>query len=177
MAGWTASNISSAGMLCIVNGNAATSDTSTPGPFYGASSTQSFSGDTVNVALFNNGVTTATASTDTLAHNAYLGAGGQWTSGNELATTGGYTIAGVAVTPKAETQQAGGPFNVAKFTSSGTPNWTSATFSAYGCLVYDNTVTNKYVYCWNYFGGIQTVTSGTFTINWNASGIFTITCT
>lgn len=171
---WTASNISTAGMHCIVNGNAATS--AGDGPFYAASSTQSFSGDTVNVALYNNSVVTATASTDTLAHNAYLGSGGQWVSGNELTTSNGYTVGGVAVTPKTETFSS----NVATFTSSGTPQWTSSSsgFTAYGCLVYDNTITNKYVYCWNYFGGAQSASGGgTFTINWNASGIFAITCT
>lgn len=168
---WTASNISTAAVLSMVNGNANTSGAQVP--FFTASGTTSFDGDTVNVALYNNSVTTATASTDTLAHNAYLASGGQWTSSNELATAGGYTVAGVAVTPKAETFSS----NVVTFTSSGTPNWTSASFSAYGCLVYDTTIASKWVYCWNYFGGVQTVTSGTFTINWNASGIFTITCT
>lgn len=170
MAGWTASNISTAGLHCIMNGNAATS--AGDGPFYAASSTQSFSGDTVNAALYNNSVTTATASTDTLAHNAYLATGGQWVTANEITGTG-YTAGGVAVTPKAETFSS----NVATFTSSGTPQWTTASFTAFGALVYDNTITNKYAYCWNYFGGSQTVTSGTFTINWNASGIFAITCT
>lgn len=169
---WTASNISTAAILSMVNGNANTSGAQVT--FYTASGTTSFHGDTVNCALYNNSVTTATASTDTLAHNVYLAAGGQWVAANELATSGGYTIGGVAVTPKTETIST----NVATFTSSGTPQWTSATFSAYGALVYDNTIAAaKYVYCWNYFGGIQTVTSGTFTINWNASGIFTITCT
>jgi len=41
----------------------------------------------------------------------------------------------------------------------------------------DNTIASKWVYCWNWFGGVQTVTAGTFTINWNASGIFAVTCT
>lgn len=169
---WTASNISTAAMLSMLNGNANTSGAQVP--FYTASGTTSFHGDTVNVALYNNSVTSATASTDTLAHNVYLAAGGQWVAANELATAGGYTVGGVAVTPKTETFSS----NVATFTSSGTPNWTSASFSAYGCLVYDNTIAAaKYAYCWNYFGGIQTVTSGTFTINWNASGIFAVTCT
>ena len=168
---WTASNISTAAILSMVNGNANTSGSQVP--FYPASDTKSWDGDTVNCALYNNSVTTATASTDTLAHNVYLASGGQWVTANELATSGGYTAAGVAVTPKAETFTT----NVVTFTSSGTPQWTSASFSAYGCLVYDNTIATKYVYCWNYFGGVQTVTSGTFTINWNASGIFTITCT
>jgi hypothetical protein len=171
---WTASNISTAAMHCIVNGNAATS--AGDGPFYAASSTQSYSGDTVNVALYNNSVTTATASTDTLAHNAYLAASGQWVAANELATSGGYTIGGIAVASKTQTFAT----NVATFTSSAAPLWTSsgAGFTAYGALVYDNTITNKYVYCWNYFGGAQSASGGgTFTINWNASGIFAITCT
>ncbi len=29
--------------------------------------------------------------------------------------------------------------------------------------------------CYNYFGGAQSVTAGTFTIVWNANGIFRIT--
>lgn len=169
---WVSSNISTAGLLCIMNGNAATSGG--PGPFYAASSTQSFSGDTVNAALYNNSVDTSStgAVQDTLAHNAYLAAGGNWVTANEVTGTG-YTAGGVAVSSKTETFST----NVAKFTSTATPQWTTASFTAYGALVYDNTITNKYAYCWNYFGGSQTVTSGTFTVNWNASGIFAITCT
>jgi hypothetical protein len=48
----------------------------------------------------------------------------------------------------------------------------SATF---GCLVYDNTITAgtvaKQGVSFHYFGGSQSVTAGTFTIIWNASGI------
>jgi hypothetical protein len=96
--------------------------------------------------------------------------------GYEVTATG-YTAGGVAVTPKAETFSG----NVVTFTSSGTPSWTitSGGITAYGCLVYDNTIAAaKYAYCWNYFGGAATIpAAGTFTINWNASGIFAITCT
>lgn len=166
---WTSSDISAAGLNCILNGNAATSEGF--GPFYG--STQSFSANTVNVALYGTTPTTATALTDTLAHNAYNGSGGQWVLANELASSGGYTQGGIAVTSKTETSAGTA---IAKYTSTATPQWTSASFTTYGCLVYDNTVTNKYAYCWNYFGGAQTVTAGTFTINWNTSGIFAITC-
>jgi hypothetical protein len=169
---WTASNISTAAILSMVNGNASTSGGQVV--FYGT--TNSFSGDTVNVALYNNSVTTATASTDTLAHNAYLAASGQWVTANEITGTG-YTAGGVSVAgagAKTETFSS----NVVKFTSTGTPQWTSASFTAFGGLVYDVTLANKYAYCWNYFGGSQTVTSGTFTINWDpTNGIFNITCT
>jgi len=167
---WTASNLSGQGVLTIMNGMAATSGGN--GPFYTASGTQSFHGDTVNAALYNNSVTTSTARDDTLAHNAYLAALGQWVTANEITGTG-YTAGGVAITPKAETYGTG----VATFTSSGSPSWTTATITAYGVLVYDATITAKYAYCWNYFGGVQTVTAGTFSVAWNASGIFTITVT
>lgn len=168
------SNISTAAMLSIVNGNANTSGAQVP--FYTASGTTSFHGDTVNVALYNGSPTSATASSDTLAHNVYLAAGGQWVTANEVTATG-YSAGGVAVTPKAETFSG----NVVTFTSSGTPSWTitSGGITSYGGLVYDNTIAAaKYVYCWNYFGGAATIpAAGTFTINWNASGIFAITCT
>ena len=65
--------------------------------------------------------------------------------------------------------------NVVTFTSSGSPQWTTASFTAYGGLIYDTTTTNQAI-SWNYFGGAQTVTSGTFSITWNASGILTLTC-
>jgi hypothetical protein len=165
------SDISPAGLCAIVNGNAASSGPG--GPFYGASTTQSFSGDSVKVALYNGSPTSATAQAATLAQNAYNGSGGQWVTANEVSSTN-YTAGGVVVTPKTETLVS---TTVVTFTSSGTPTWTTVSFTSYGCLVYDNTVTGAYAFCWNYFGGAQTVTAGTFSITWNASGIFAITCT
>ena len=49
--------------------------------------------------------------------------------------------------------------------------------NAYGILVYDFTITSPQSQglCFNYFGGTQSVTLGTFTIVWNGSGIATIT--
>lgn len=157
----------------MANGNANTSGGQVP--FYTASGTTSFHGDTVQAALYNNTVNTVTAVSDTLAHNAYLAASGQWVTGNEVTATG-YTAGGVAVTPKTETFTVAQP-SVITFTSSGTPNWTitSGGITAYGTLVYDNTIASKWAYCWNYFGGAATIpAAGTFTINWNASGIFAI---
>jgi hypothetical protein len=49
--------------------------------------------------------------------------------------------------------------------------------SVYGCLVYDNSLTAKSAFCWNYFGGTQSVTSGTFTVVWSGSGIMQFTIT
>ena len=50
--------------------------------------------------------------------------------------------------------------------------------NAYGTLVYDDTVTTPVAdqgICYNYFGGANSVTNGTFTVVWNASGIFALT--
>lgn len=164
--GWSASNLSGAGILAILNGNGATSGS--VGPFYGASSTQNFHSDTVNAALY--GTTPTPNKDDTLAHNAYNGAGGQWVTANESTGTN-YTPGGSALASKTETEATGTvTFDAADL------SWATVTLSGvFGCLVYDNTVTNKYAFCWNYFGGSQAVTAGTFTVQWNASGIFTIT--
>jgi len=52
--------------------------------------------------------------------------------------------------------------------------WGSASFSAYHAVIYDTTVTGSPLIASVDFGGVQTVTSGTFTIQWNAVGILTL---
>jgi len=50
--------------------------------------------------------------------------------------------------------------------------------ATFGCLIYSDTLATPVVdqgVCFNYFGGTQSVTLGTFTIVWNTAGIFTIT--
>ena len=57
-------------------------------------------------------------------------------------------------------------------------NDTTTLAATFGCLVYDHTLTTPVVdqgISYNYFGGSQSVTSGRFTIVWNASGIFALT--
>jgi hypothetical protein len=55
----------------------------------------------------------------------------------------------------------------------------TATLAAvFGCLVYDDTLTTPVAdqgVCFNYFGGTQSVTSGTFTVVWNVLGLWRIT--
>ena len=128
-----------------------------------------YSTDAYKVALYgNSGTPDNTVTTAVLTE--YNGAASQWVTGNEASGTG-YTAGGVAVSSPSWTQAT----NVVTFTSAGTPQWTTASFTAYGGLVYDTTNANQGL-CYNYFGGAQTVTAGTFTINWNASGIATFTC-
>lgn len=125
--------------------------------------------DSYKVALYSSNSMTPDATVTTAVLTEYNGTASQWVTGNEVSGTG-YTAGGVAVTPISLSQTT----NVITFTSSGTPSWTTATFTAYGCLVYDTTVSNEGL-SFNYFGGAQTVTAGTFTIAWNASGIATWT--
>lgn len=53
---------------------------------------------------------------------------------------------------------------------------TGGPFTAYGGLLYDNSITAAGNFgaaqgvCYNYFGGIQTVTGGTFTVLWATAG-------
>jgi hypothetical protein len=125
--------------------------------------------DTFKAALYDNDITPdQTAATANTLYNA-----GQWTAaGNEVADgtewdAGGEPLTGVTFAPTA---------NVLKFDATDTPSGgTSATLAnVFGCLVYDDTVLDQGV-CYNYFGGTNSVTDGTFTIIWNAAGIFTLT--
>lgn len=87
---------------------------------------------------------------------------------NELATAGGYTQKTKALANGAVTQAA-----TTKFDADDTA-WTSATFSAYHAVLYDDTVGTDDLILSIDFGGVQTVTGGTFTIQWDAAGIITL---
>ena len=155
---WSTSNLSAAGVDQLCNGT-----------FYGANGGTSYAADSILVALYNNTVTPN--KNDTLANNTY--AAGTW-AGNEISQAVQWPAGGVALTSKTHTFGAGTSQVGAANTASGS----AATLSGvYGCLVYDNTLTAKYAYCWNYFGGTQSVTSGTFTVVWAAAGIFQFTIT
>ena len=112
-------------------------------------------GDTINVSLYNN--SHSFTATDTV-----------YTTTNELATTGGYTQGGVALASKAVTEAATTKWDAADST------WTSATFTAYHAVIWDDTVGTDDLICSIDFGGAQTVTAGTFTIQWHADGVITL---
>jgi hypothetical protein len=155
--GWSTSNLSGAAVDALMSAGTA---------FYAGGT--SWTADAQKAALYN---TTPTPNkNDTLANNTYLV--GQWVTGNEITGTG-YTAGGVALSTLGHAFGSG----TAQFTAAN-PAWTSATLAAvFGCLVYDSTTTTKYAYCWNYFGGSQSVTAGTFTIVWSGSGILQFTIT
>lgn len=124
--------------------------------------------DTFKAALYNNSITPD--QTVALADTAYNA--GQWATANEVYDGANWDQGGEPLTGITS----GFSSNVFTFDATDTPQGGATTTLAnvYGCLVYDDTVSD-YGVSFHYFGGAQSVTSGTFTIVWNASGIFTIT--
>jgi hypothetical protein len=129
--------------------------------------------DTISVALFNNSVTpdkdAAVAST---GFNT-----GTWTTSNEVTDATNWVSGGRALASKTFSTPSTG---VAMFDAADLAGGGNVTLSnAYGCLVYNNTISGGTVVdqgvCYNYFGGAQSVTAGTFTIIWSANGIKRIT--
>lgn len=88
-------------------------------------------------------------------------------SANEISGTG-YTAGGATLANQAVSMAA----NTATFDADDA-SWASATFTTYHAVLYDTTNTSSLI-CSIDFGGAQTVTSGTFTIEWNANGIISL---
>lgn len=102
--------------------------------------------------------------------HAFTATDNVWTdvSANELPTAGGYTVGGATLAGAVVTQAA-----TTKFDGNDTA-WTSATFTAYHAVLWDDTVATDDLICSFDFGGAKTVTAGTFTIQWHANGIITL---
>lgn len=84
-------------------------------------------------------------------------------TGNSDETSGtGYSAGGFAWTAAQNTTPATSGTG-AYWSWSVNPSWTSASFSATGCIIYNSSASNRAVYVGS-FGGTQTVTSGTFTV-------------
>lgn len=81
---------------------------------------------------------------------------------DEVASGGGYTTGGYAITAANNTTPTTSG-TTAYTTPAVNPSWTSATFSAVACIMYNTSASNKAVYVGD-FGGTQTVSAGTFTI-------------
>jgi hypothetical protein len=132
--------------------------------------------DTINAALFNNTVSPdGSAAVGSTGYNT-----GTWTTGNEVTDATNWVAGGRALASKtysiltagSQTTAAEVNFAAANLAGGGTLTITNA----FGAFVYDNTITAgtvaKQGLCFNYFGGGQSVTSGTFTIVWDATGVF-----
>ena len=103
-------------------------------------------GNTFKLALYNNSASFTAATT-------------AYTVTNEVANSGTYAAGGgtlTNVTPVATGTTA--------FTDFADLSFTSATITAYGALIYNDTATGDPTVCVLDFGGAKTSTTGTFTI-------------
>ena len=115
------------------------------------------SGNTFNLALYTS---SATINKSTTAYSAT----------NEISNTSGsaYSAKGNAltsVTPVLDSDTA-----VCDFSNT---SWTSASFTARGCLIFNDSHSSDAAVCAIDFGGDKTVTSGTFTIEFPAAAAST----
>lgn len=120
-----------------------------------------FVNDTIKVALLNNSHS-YNPDNDTFSD----------VSANQITGTG-YSAGGATLGSKAVT--ADDTDNEAVFDAADV-SWTTASFSAYHAVIYDDTLTSPadMLIASIDFGGVQTVTSGTFQITWAAEGIINI---
>lgn len=128
--------------------------------------------DSIKAALYNNSITpdndVASASS---AYNT-----GQWAVANEISQAIQWPAGGVALTGQTVNSATA---DVVFFDANDTASGSSATLSGvFGTLVYDDTLAAPVAdqgLSYNYFGGSNSVVSGTFTIVWHANGIIRAT--
>jgi hypothetical protein len=125
--------------------------------------------DSLKIALFGNtGTPDQSAAAASTAYNT-----GAWVSGNEITATG-WTANGLALASVTST------FTTTTYTLDAADKAGGATdtvTNAYGCLIYDDTLTTPVAdqgICYLAFGGANSVVAGTFTVAFNASGIMTL---
>ena len=118
-------------------------------------------GDTFKIALYTSSVTLGASTTD-------------YSATNEITNTSGtaYTAGGAALTSVTPTSS-----GTTAFCDFSDVSWTSASFTANGCLIYNTTTgtgtgTTDAVAAIA-FGGDKTVSSGTFTIQFPAAAAST----
>lgn len=131
----------------------------------------------VKVALYDNDIT---PDKDAVVGSTGFNTGAWVITGNEVTDSDGssdWTSGGIALGSKTITTPSSGVtmFDAADTTHSNTVTLTDA----HGCLVYNDDITAGTVadqgVSYHWFGGAQSVTTGTFTIVWHANGLFRIT--
>jgi hypothetical protein len=103
-------------------------------------------GDTFKLALYDNSASFTAATT-------------AYTATNEVANSGSYSAGGGALTNVTPTST-----GTTAFTDFADLSFTSATITAYGAMIYNDTAAGDPSVCILDFGGAKTSTSGTFTI-------------
>lgn len=118
--------------------------------------------DTLKCAMITNSSTP-----DFDAHDHWSDLSSNEVSGTNY-TAGGASLASVTLT---------GSSGTIKFDANDV-SWSSSTISsARAAVIYDDTLTNDPLICLVNFGADYSSANGTFTITWNASGIFTLDLT
>jgi len=110
-------------------------------------------GSTYNMALYDNTATLTAATT-------------AYTTSGELAAAGNYTTGGNALTNIDPTVD--GTTAICDFVDE---VWATATFTAYGALIYKDTTDESVIVC--DFGGAKTATAGDFTVQFPAAAAAT----
>jgi hypothetical protein len=103
-------------------------------------------GNTFKLALYNNSASFTAATT-------------AYTASNEVSASGSYSAGGGALTNVTPTSS-----GTTAFTDFADLSFTSATITAYGALIYNDSAAGDPTVCVLDFGGAKTSTSGTFTI-------------
>lgn len=145
------------------------------GPMMQASGTgyTGLDSDVVKAALFNNTVTPdLDAAVGSTGYNT-----GTWTTAREVSGGSNWAAGGRTLTGKAVTAPEAG---VVMFDAADLPAGGAVTLTdAYGCLVYDDSITGGTIadqgVAYLYFGGPQSVVSGSFTVVWGDSGLVRFT--
>ena len=119
------------------------------------------------IALYGNGTPVNTGTT--LVGTEY---GATWNTCTEVANSGTYAAGGALISGSTQAQST----NTWTMACSTPNSWTGATIASYGALVYDHTVGAKPGLCYLDFAGLQSVTTGTFTVTY-APAIATINFT
>jgi hypothetical protein len=103
-------------------------------------------GNTFKLALYDNSASFTAATT-------------AYTSSNEVANSGTYTAGGGTLTNVTPTSS-----GTTAFTDFADLSFTSATITAYGAMIYNDSAAGNPSVCILDFGGAKTSTAGTFTI-------------
>ena len=103
-------------------------------------------GNTFKLALYDNSASFTAATT-------------AYTATNEVAASGSYSAGGGALTNVTPTSS-----GTTAFTDFADLSFTSATITAYGALIYNDSAAGDPTVCVLDFGGAKTSTNGTFTI-------------
>ena len=110
-------------------------------------------GNTFKLALYNNSASFTAATT-------------AYTATNEVAASGSYAAGGGTLTNVTPTSS-----STTAFTDFADLSFTSATITAYGAMIYNDTAAGNPSVCILDFGGAMTSSSGTFTIVFPAADI------